>query len=86
MVYTGCISRREVPRMAIEDRTDVWRKRLSDFARSGLSVRKWCEKNGVSECQHTYWRRKLAVTGDTNTMGALSPPIADQVAAVPVNA
>ena len=62
--------------MANDGLSDLWCKRLNDFARSGLSVRKWCEENGVTECQHTYWRRKLAAADAANTIGAGWLPVA----------
>ena len=46
--------------MTHEELAHVWRKRLDDFAQSGLSVRKWCERQGFSKNQYTYWRRRLA--------------------------
>ncbi len=38
----------------------VWRKRLDDLARSGLSVRAWCERSGVSRYQARYWKAYFA--------------------------
>ena len=35
----------------------VWRKRLDDLERSELSVRRWCDRNGVRRGQVNYWRR-----------------------------
>ena len=46
--------------MTHEELAEVWRKRLDDFAQSGLNVRKWCERQGFSKNQYTYWRRRLA--------------------------
>lgn len=45
--------------MANEDRAEVWRKRIDDLARSGLTVEKWCEQNGTTPRQYGYWRKKL---------------------------
>lgn len=60
--------------MAKEELAEVWRKRLDDFAQSGLSVRKWCEVKGCSKNQYTYWRRRLA-NGDTAKAGAAWLPV-----------
>ena len=38
----------------------VWRKRIDDLVRSGLSVRAWCERNGVTRNQTRYWQRQFA--------------------------
>jgi len=37
-----------------------WRERLDDFARSGLSVERWCAAQGVPSHRYYYWRSKLA--------------------------
>ena len=37
-----------------------WRKRLSDHGASGLSVRAFCRREGVTEPQFYAWRRELA--------------------------
>ena len=37
-----------------------WRERFDEFARSGLSVERFCAARGVSEYKFYYWRRKLA--------------------------
>lgn len=45
---------------------DSWRKRLAGFAPSGLSVRRWCDLQGISLNQYYYWNRRLA-QADQNT-------------------
>ena len=37
-----------------------WQKRMRSFARSGLSQRAWCEREGIGLAQFGYWRRRLA--------------------------
>lgn len=48
---------------------DLWRQRLADLSQSGLSVRQWCEHNGVSKSTYGYWRRKLAEANSTQSEG-----------------
>lgn len=55
---------------------EKWIKLIKSYNESGLSIRKWCEENGVSPTQYYYWLRvireetlikagTLAVTGQT---------------------
>jgi transposase-like protein len=37
-----------------------WRERFDDYARSGLSVERWCVAHDLSEYRFYYWRRKLS--------------------------
>ena len=59
--------------MVNEELAQVWRKRLDDFAQSGLSVRKWCEAHGCSKNQYTYWRRRLANSDSARAGSAWLP-------------
>lgn len=61
--------------MTREELAQVWRKRLDDFAQSGLSVRKWCERQGFSKNQYTYWRRRLADTAIGKAGGTAWLPV-----------
>ena len=38
----------------------VWTGRLQDQASSGLSIRLWCAREGVTESSFHYWRKRLA--------------------------
>jgi hypothetical protein len=38
----------------------LWRERLAEHGRSGLSVRTYCRGAGVSEALFHYWRREIA--------------------------
>jgi len=46
--------------MDTQGQLQTWRKRLQGFAQSGLSVRQWCQRQGISMNQYYYWRRQLA--------------------------
>ena len=37
-----------------------WRRRLQKHSRSGLTVREFCEANGVTESSFHHWKRELA--------------------------
>ena len=41
------------------DSSSLWRERMSAFASSGLSQRKWCEREGIGLSKFSYWRHQL---------------------------
>lgn len=50
--------------MSAESRRDPalaaqWRERFCSFRASGLTVREWCELEGVTQTQYYYWQRAL---------------------------
>ena len=51
----------------IEERTaaknDQWRERIAEQARSGLSVKQYCKKQGLTECSFYAWRKRLRGPG-----------------------
>ena len=53
--------------MAVENRAEVWRKRIDDIARSGLTAEKWCELHGTTVRQYGYWRKKLGSAAKQRT-------------------
>lgn len=42
------------------DRETFWRRMLRKQARSGLSIRSWCQRHSLSEAGFHWWRRELA--------------------------
>jgi hypothetical protein len=36
-----------------------WRRLIGEAARSGLSVREFCQRKGLEECQFYSWRREI---------------------------
>ena len=42
------------------ERERFWRKLVAGQAHSGVSIREWCEVQGVSEPSFYFWRRELA--------------------------
>lgn len=45
---------------ASSEREQFWRKLISGQAHSGMSIRDWCDRHGVSEPSFYFWRRELA--------------------------
>ena len=43
-------------------RDEDWRTRISLQARSGISVKQFCEQQGVTEQSFYYWRKRLQTT------------------------
>lgn len=41
---------------------NVWRRLLESFTPGEMTVREWCDRQGVSTNQYFYWRRRLAAT------------------------
>lgn len=42
------------------ERERFWRKLVAGQAQSGMSIRDWCDRHGVSEPSYYFWRRELA--------------------------
>jgi hypothetical protein len=36
----------------------VWKERMEDYEASGLSGKRWCEEQGISEGKFWYWKRR----------------------------
>ena len=47
-------------RLASAAKWQEWEERLSRFERSGLSIRRFCEAEGVNPGTFWYWRRNLS--------------------------
>jgi Transposase len=46
-----------------------WRRRLERFGSSGVSVARFCRREGVSVASFYQWRKKLAAAADTPPSG-----------------
>jgi len=42
------------------ERERFWRKLVAGQTQSGMSIRDWCDRHGVSEPSFYFWRRELA--------------------------
>ena len=52
-----------------------WRQQVGEQATSNLSVRSFCEQNGLSEASFYAWRRELAVRDQTQTSASSTQPV-----------
>jgi hypothetical protein len=43
-----------------ESKQAEWTERMTAFAASGLSGKRWSEQNGINISVFAYWRRKLS--------------------------
>ena len=42
-----------------QERLDTWTTRIMECRNSGMSVRSWCQENGLNEKTYYYWQRRL---------------------------
>ena len=61
-------------------RINEWTTRIRECSTSGLSVKRWCEDNGVAEGSYYYWLKRVRVAA----CEAL-PVIQKPVKIVPIN-
>lgn len=40
-------------------KNDQWRERIAEQERSGLSARRFCKEQGLTECSFYAWRKRL---------------------------
>ena len=59
--------------MRNESTRQAWIIRLQEQANSGLGIRPWCVREGLTEPSFHYWRKRLA-----------SPPTATKLIALPM--
>lgn len=68
--------------MQRESNEQLWSGRLQEQATSGLSIRAWCVREGLTESTFHYWRKRLSLASlPTTTLIAL-PNIGPQAASV----
>jgi hypothetical protein len=58
--------------MSAQQRLEQWRQRLSGFVPGRISVRQWCEQEGISQFQFHYWSRRLAQAAADTPAGWLA--------------
>ena len=66
------------------DREAFWRKTFSDRLQSGLSIRAFCEREGLSEPTYHYWRRELKKRDAAKTAETSFLPVEVQFPATPI--
>jgi hypothetical protein len=47
--------------MQTESKQQVWSARVQEQAASGLGIRAWCVREGLTEATFHYWRKRLSV-------------------------
>jgi hypothetical protein len=45
----------------------LWRRLLSSVVPGAMTVRQWCDEQGVTLHQYYYWRRRVAAVADEKT-------------------
>ncbi|MEO6626195.1 MAG: hypothetical protein ABIN37_15400 [Burkholderiaceae bacterium] len=68
--------------MQRESNQQLWSVRLQEQAASGLGIRKWCVREGLTESTFHYWRKRLSLTSKPTTTLISLPNLGPQ--AVPV--
>lgn len=53
--------KRKRARVRSGERERFWRELVEGQQRSGVSIRQWCHRHGVSEPSFYFWRRELAL-------------------------
>lgn len=48
--------------MSKQERLEHWTARIMACRSSGMTVRAWCQENGLSEKTYYYWQRRLFQT------------------------
>jgi hypothetical protein len=37
----------------------LWEQRIRERVQNGMTIREWCEKNGVRKHQYNYWNQRV---------------------------
>lgn len=67
-----------------QERLADWSEKIMTCRNSGMSVRRWCQENGVAEKTYYYWQRRLFETLSHQQEGA-APAFAEVTPAQPVH-
>ena len=51
------------------EKARFWRAAIREAARSGVSIREFCRRRKLKECQFYWWQRRLSMTRRTATEG-----------------
>ncbi len=66
------------------DREAFWRTTISNRMQSGLSIRAFCEREGLSEPTYHYWRRELKKRDAEKTAATSFLPVEVQLPSTPI--
>lgn len=56
-----------------DDRLTEWRGLLVDQRSSGMSVKEWCDSEGISTNTYYYWRKRLSCQPPVSFAATLPP-------------
>ena len=65
-----------MPRGSSSAKVQEWTERLARFQKSGLSVARFCQREGVSQPSFYQWRRKFSASGQGKTLSRAKAPAA----------
>lgn len=68
--------------MQRESNQQLWTERLQEQTASGLSIRAWCVREGLTESTFHYWRKRLSLTSRPATTLIALPNVGPQAAPV----
>ena len=72
-------------RIASEFRLSAWANIIRERNQSGLSVREWCDVNGINEKRYYHWQRRVREAAcEESLANAPSEPIATDSSTTPV--
>lgn len=62
----------------------LWRQRLAQWRRSGLTIRRFCEQHGLSQPSFYAWRRELLRRDSRHAAAVAAPTVPPATTFVPV--
>ena len=63
--------------MSKQERLENWTTRIMACRSSGMTVRAWCQENGLSEKTYYYWQRRLFQTLSEQQQAIQQPAFAE---------
>jgi len=64
--------------MRNESTRQAWMVRLREQANSGLGIRPWCVREGLSEASFHYWRKRLAAPVTATATRLIALPMVER--------
>lgn len=58
----GQIMEQSLQVLSKQERLAEWSERIMKCRNSGMTVRRWCQENGIAEKSYFYWQRRLFET------------------------
>lgn len=57
--YGGTEMEKSIQRANHTSKLAMWAERVNFCRSSGLTVRQWCEENGIAQCTYYSWQKKV---------------------------